>query len=162
MAAPTIPADLAEFLRAGRSLDYDPGDAEPGMLVLRRYDELSLGELYVSSNEIAHDQVHDEPGSGEDPHLHDFGYYFIPAVDLVASCTGDYPPEGLLAWIPDLGCYGTWDSGHHDLQLFPGVTWREIVASPLRYINAQWSNDPPGHYLAPWLHDYPYRRGSPW
>jgi hypothetical protein len=157
-----LPSDLVEFLGAGESLEYDEADAEPGMLVLRRLDELSLGEVYVESRETAHDEIHDEPGAGEDPHIDDFGYYVIPAVDLVASCTVDYPPEGLLAWLPDRDCYATWDSGHLDLQVFPGVTWTEIAASPLRYVNAQWSNDPPGHYLAPWLHGYPYKPGSPW
>jgi hypothetical protein len=157
-----LPADLVEFLAAGGSLEYDEADAEPGMLVFRRLDELSLGEVYVESTETAHDESHDEPGAGEDPHIDDYGYYVIPAVDLVASCTVDYPPEGLLAWLTDRSCYATWDSGHLDLQLFPGVTWTEIAASPLRYVNAQWSSDPPGYYLAPWLHGYPYKPGSPW
>lgn len=157
-----LPADLVAFLEAGKTLDYDPDAAEPGMLVLRGAGELSLAELYVNTNEIAHDPVHDEPGAGEDPHAGDYGYYVVPAVDLVASCTGDYPPQGLLAWLPEPGCYATWDSGHLDLQFFPGVSWSEITASPLEYVNAQWSNDPPGRYLAPWLHGFPYRRGSPW
>jgi hypothetical protein len=159
---PALPADFTAFVEAAKSLDYDPADAEPGMLVLRGVDELSHGALYVNSREIAHDPVHDEPNAGQDPHLDDFGYYVVPAVDLVASCTGDYPPQGLLAWLPDHGLYATWDSGHLDLQVFPGVTWTEIAASPLKYINAQWSNDPPGYYLAPWLHGCTFKRGSPW
>jgi hypothetical protein len=157
-----LPADLLRFLDAGKSLEYPPEDAEPGALALRRPSELSVGELYVTFKEIAHDRRYDEPGAGEDPRIDDHGYYVIPAVDLVASCTGDYPPEALLAWIPDRACYATWDSGHLDLQIFPGVTWTDITASPLRYVNAQWSNDPPGVYLAPWLHGYGYRHGSPW
>jgi hypothetical protein len=85
-----LPQDLVEFLGSGRSLRYDEASAEPGMLVLRGLDELSLGEVYVSSREVAHNPVHDEPGAGEDPHADDFGYYVVPAVDLVAACTGDY------------------------------------------------------------------------
>jgi hypothetical protein len=85
-----LPPDLVEFLGAGESLEYDEADAEPGMLLLRRLDELFLGELYVSSRETAHDEIHDEPGAGEDPHIEDvvYGHYVIPAVDLVASCSG--------------------------------------------------------------------------
>ncbi|MGH2921392.1 MAG: hypothetical protein ACRDKU_04915 [Gaiellaceae bacterium] len=80
----------------------------------------------------------------------------------MASCTGDYPPEGLLAWLPERSCYATWDSGHFDLLVFPDVSWSDIASSPLRYVNAQWSPELPGYYLAPWLHGYEYRVGSPW
>jgi hypothetical protein len=162
-----LPDDLVAFLTAGRQLEYDPATAEPGMLTLRPLDELTLGAIYMNSDEEGHaPDEHEEPGAGEDPHIDDeeTGYYLIPAVDLVASCTGDYPPEGLLAWIPDLGMYATWDSSHLEILAFPNVTWSEITREPLRYVTAQWyeyGEAPPGYYLAPWLHGYEYRLGEP-
>jgi len=126
---------------------------------------LAFGALYFNSEEEGHPAgVNEEPGAEEDPHIDDEepGFYVIPAVDLVASCTGDYPPEGLIAWIPDLEMYATWDSSHLDILVFGNATWTDIAASPLRYVNAQWSEDRPGYYLAPWLHGYEYRPGSPW
>jgi hypothetical protein len=44
-----------------------------------------------------------------------YGYYVIPAVDLVVSCTVDYPLECLLPWLP-------------------AVTWTEIAVS----LEAMW------------------------
>jgi hypothetical protein len=46
-------------------------------------------------------------------------------------------------------------------QVFPGTTWDDIAADPLPYVNAQWSEEPPGYYLAPWLHGHLYRHGWP-
>jgi len=160
-----LPKDLTDFLGAGRQLDYDATAAEPGLLALRRLGELTLGALCVNSDEEGHPPGEsEEPGAGEDPHIYDeeTGYYVIPAVDLAASCTGDYPSEGLLSWIPDRGMYATWDSSHLEILAFPNATWSDIAVSPLRYVNAQWSSDPPGYYLAPWLRGYDYRFGSPW
>ena len=98
----------------------------------------------------------------EDPHAEDHGYYDVPVVDLVASCSGDYDPEALLAWVPAVGAFGTWDASHLPLLVFPGVSWTEIAGDPLRYVNAQWSDETPGHYLAPWVHGFPWRDGSAW
>ena len=49
------------------------------------------------------------------PHINHYGYYVIPAVDLVASYTVDYPLECLLPWLP-------------------AVTWTEIAVS----LEAMW------------------------
>src|SRR5688500_5552000 len=98
-----IPADLREFLAAGRSLEYDIEQAEPELLTLRRLDALTLGAIYGGGGEEGHPPgENEEPGAGEDPHLSDDdpGHYVVPSVDLVASCSGDYPCEALLAWIP--------------------------------------------------------------
>ena len=162
-AALQLPADLVAFLKAGRELEYDPDEAEPGKLIFKALADLKLGEIFYASQEEGHEPgVNEEPGGGEDPHIDDEeGYYLVPAVNLVASCTGDYPPKALLAWIPDVEMYATWDGGHFEILVFPSTTWAAIASSPLKYVNAQWSDDPPGYYLAPWLHGYDYRYGWP-
>ena len=165
MADLSLPADLVDFLRAGRQLEYDAQLAEPGQLMLKPLDALTVREIYSSSAEEGHPPgENEEPGAGLDPHYEDEekGYYAVPAVDLVASCTGDYPPEGLLFWLPAEQMFGTWDGGHFDLLVFPRTTWTEIAVDPLRYVNAQWSQDPPGYYFAPWTHGYEYRHGGDW
>ena len=160
-----LPADLVAFLGAGRQLDYDEQSAEPGQLTLKRLEELTVREIYSSSAEEGHAPgENEEPGAGGDPHYEDEeqGYYAVPAVDLVASCSGDYPPEALLFWLPVEQMFGTWDGGHFDLLVFPRTTWSKIAADPLPYVNAQWSQDPPGYYFAPWIHGYEYRRDGEW
>jgi hypothetical protein len=103
------------------------------------------------------------PGAGWDPHIEDDdpGYYAIPAVDLVASIAGDYDPQALLFWLPNEHMYGTWDSGHLELLVFPDTTWTDIAAAPERYVTAQWSTDPPGYYFGPWQHGYAHHTGLP-
>lgn len=58
--------------------------------------------------------------------------------------------------------FGTWDGGHFDLLVFLRTTWTEIAADSLPYVNAEWSQDPPGHYFAPWMHGYEYRADGEW
>jgi hypothetical protein len=70
------------------------------------------------------------------------GIYQVPGVDLVASCTGDYDPEGLLVWFPEERSFGVADTDHELILLFgPEVSWPRITRSPARYINAQWDFD---------------------
>ena len=70
-------------------------------------------------------------------------------VDLVKSCK-DYDPEGVMVWFPALKVYGQWDCDHHEIIVFPGVTWTDIAKAPKRYFNAQWEPDDVLHrYLQP-------------
>lgn len=158
-----LPDDLVAFFEAGRQLEYDGALAEPGRLLLKAADELSLGELYVSSADEGHAPGdRDEADQDDDPHGGDEGYYVVPAADLVAVASG-YDPDFLITWIPDLGRFGTWDSSHLELYVFSAAAWGDIVADPLTYVNAQWAEDQPaGYYVAPWLHGYEWREGNPW
>jgi hypothetical protein len=159
-----LPEDLTTFLQAGKQLQYDYDSAEPGQLTLKALSDLRVADIYHSSAEEGHAPGHnEEPGAGWDPHIEDDnpGYYAIPAVDLVASITGDYDPQALLFWLPNEHMYGTWDSGHLELLVFPDTTWTDIAAAPARYVTAQWSTDPPGYYFAPWQHGYAHRTGLP-
>jgi hypothetical protein len=95
-----------------------------------------------------------------DPHADEPGVYRVPGVDLIAACTGDYAPHGLLVWFPGEASYGTWDEAHDYILVFgPEVTWGKIMASPAKFINAQWSfpdlERAPAEFLVPWLR-YPF------
>jgi hypothetical protein len=159
-----LPPDLAEFLGAGRQLEFDPRDAQPGTLRLRSAERLELGAVYLNGAEEGHAPGEgDEADPDDDPHVDDHGYYVIPAVDLVASAE-HYPPEHILTWVPSRKMFGTWDSGHLELLVFPGVSWSDITDNPLRYVNAQWheaDDELVGVYVSPWLHGYAWEAGTP-
>jgi hypothetical protein len=142
-----IPADLAAFLDAGRQLDYDPSTCEAGGVTLLPRSELRLRTFGAQTFGTPHEEA--------DPHRGEGGVYDVPGVDLIASCTGDYEPEGLLVWFPGERSYGVWDSSHDYVLVFGAdVTWAEIAASPARYINAQWAFDEldraPAEFIRPW------------
>jgi hypothetical protein len=142
-----IPADLATFLDAGRQLEYDPADCEAGGVALHRRSDLRLRTFGA--------QCYGTPHEEADPHRGERGVYRIPGVDLVASCTGDFEPEGLLIWLPGEQRYGVWDSSHDYIMVFGReVTWSRIVECPHRFINAQWDFDDldraPAGFLVPW------------
>ena len=43
-----------------------------------------------------------------------------------------------MAWFPSLGLYGSWDSDHHTVMVFPGIGWADIMRRPEVYAKAQW------------------------
>lgn len=148
MSAFNLPEDAVEFLRTGRQLDYDYSRIEAGQVKLKRLDELTQDEVWVGT---------DIPG---DPHAGEKGYYAIPAVSLTGECEG-YDPEFILLWLPGEKLFGTWDNDHWVLSVFRNTSWKEIVAKPAPYINAQWDvHDELGSLFIPWR-DYDFKRGMP-
>jgi hypothetical protein len=147
-----IPPDLTDFLHAGKQLEYDTALCEAGVIVLKSPDELSVSDVYVDSEE--------SPLRDSDPNAGVEGYYAVPAVSLVAECEG-YDPDGILIWLPDYSLYGTWDSDHWDVLVFPQVAWSDIVGNPVPYLNALWEHGVECEYLAPWGR-HEFNRGRPW
>ena len=147
MADLTLPADLVEFLRAGKQLEYDPATCEAGAVTLLPPDRLKV-ELFpmdCQSTEVEE----------QDPHNGELGCYLVEGVNLVAACTGGYEPAGLLLWLPREKRYATWDDSHCVIRVFgPEVDWSRIVEAPARHINAQWADPsedaPPTSCLVPW------------
>jgi hypothetical protein len=142
-----IPDDLRAFLTARKRLKYDADECEAGRIKLLPANKLAIGEVWVNAR------------GKDDPHAGGDGHYAIPAVNLVADAE-DHDPEFILLWLPGEGLYGTWDSDHAELLVFPGVTWADIAADPLPYIAAQWDGPEPGVPFAPYP-KYPYRAGRP-
>ena len=143
-----LPNDLVEFLRSGAQLRYDPEDCEPGKVGLSDIGSLKIGEVWIGT---------DVPG---DPNLGADGYYSIPAVSLTSKCAA-YDPEFILLWLPNEHLFGTWDSDHWVLTVFPEIAWSEIVANPSAFLGAQWdANSKVGTKFKPWR-DYRLQSGGP-
>jgi hypothetical protein len=124
-----LPPELEAFLREGKQLEYDPSSCEAGEVNLKSLSELEPGVVWISPDISA---LRDE-----DPHANDDGYYEVPAVSLTGKCQA-YNPEFILLWLPSEKVFGTWDSDHWELRVFAGKTWKEIVAEPSTFLNAQW------------------------
>lgn len=147
-----LPADLVAFLSAGKQLEYDPKSCEAGAITLHPLADLKLQRFPVETGSL--DEFE------QDPHYPDNNSYLVLAVDLVAACSGDYEPEGLLLWLPVERRYGIWDSSHCGIQVFGAdVTWERIAADPAPHINAGWTGidlkAPPMEDLVPWP-NHPY------
>ena len=139
-----LPNDLVAYLSSRKPLSYDVAKSEPGPVSLKRVDDLSVRYVYVDTN--------DSPLKDEDPHYREKGYYAVSAIDLIDQCNDSYDPSGILMWLPEYQMYGTWDSDHWHLIVFPDINWSDIVRDPLRFLNAQWSADlGKGEYLKAWL-----------
>jgi hypothetical protein len=150
-----LPADLSQFLAAGKQLEYDPDTCEAGAVTLLPLSELKLERFPVETS--------GSPFFEQDPHHPEVNSYLVLGVNLVAGCD-DYEPVGLLLWLPVEKRYGIWDSSHCGISTFgPDVTWERIAVEPARHINAGWQSGdpdafpdaPPMEDLVPWLH-HPY------
>ena len=146
-----LPQDLANFLQAGRSLDYNAAECEAGLVTLVEWASLKLERFPVDTQST--------PLEEADPRRGDLGCYLVPAVNLTKEAEG-YDGTGLLLWLPEHQRYGTWDSSHPFLAAFPkATTWTDIAAHPLMYINAQWEgafeDAAESEPLVPWP-EHPY------
>ncbi len=148
----SLPDDLVEFLQAKMQLEYDPNTCEAGAVELLPLAKLKFERFPVET-----------PGADsfeQDPHYPEVNSYLVLGVNLVANCSNDYEPEGILLWLPVEKRYGVWDSSHCTITMFgPEVTWERIVAAPAAHLNAGWSGmdpeSPPMTDLVPWPH-HPY------
>ena len=116
-----LPWDLVDFLSHGKSLCYDEEKCVVGHVELVSIESLLSGRIYVEPNEENREK----------------GYYTIPAVDLVVECEG-FDTWGILVWLPDMQMFGTWDSDHRILRVFPKSKWSDIVKEPVKFLNALW------------------------
>jgi hypothetical protein len=118
-----LPSDLAAYLERPNLPSFSMTEGE-----VRTAELLPLAELQCAAYHIKSDS--DEDDGGEE------GVEFM-GYSLLKSA-GAYDPDGVLAWFPELGEYGAWDCDHHTMITFPGVTWPDIAADPIWYINGQW------------------------
>lgn len=88
-----LPADLVEFLRQGKQLEfpfYEFADVVPDGLKLLALGKHELGEVWIDSE--------NHPFAYTDPHFGEKGYYAVPAVNLVAECN-HFEPDFILLWL---------------------------------------------------------------
>jgi hypothetical protein len=147
-----LPDHLVAFLAAGKHLEYDPAPCEAGAITLLQLSQLKRERFPVETS--------GSPFFDQDPHFPEVSSYLVLGVNLVAGCSADYDPVGLLVWLPIEKRYGVWDSSHCRIQMFgPEITWERIVAAPARHLNAGWTaidpQAPPMEDLVPWL-AHPY------
>ena len=119
-----LPKDLVDFIGQGKSLSYDKEKCVIGQIELVTIDTFIKGRIYVDETEAI------EGNSTR-------GYYVIPAVDLIAECEG-FDAWGLLVWLPEKKMFGSWDSDHRILRVFPNIKWADIVKEPIKYLNVLW------------------------
>ncbi|UWX55747.1 hypothetical protein NYZ99_04805 [Maribacter litopenaei] len=115
-----LPKDLTEFLKAKSELIYDHKTVEPDFVGIIDFDKLELGKVWIEGNI-----------SGK-------SYYEIPAINLTDQCE-HYDPEYILLYLPNEKLYGTWDSDHWKLYVFPNTNWTDITKNPAEFINQQWN-----------------------
>jgi len=129
-----IPDDLLAFLAdpANRRLEFAPG-GEVEQLELFPPDELSE-EAFTFLG----------PGPWGDRQMHE-----ISGIGLTKSCP-NYQPEGIMVWFPSLGLYGSWDCDHHEIMVFPGIRWTDVMRRAQAYFNASWYPESVAHrFLQP-------------
>ena len=145
------PNDVTAYLQAHRSFDYDPSSTECGAVGLVSPEDLTLRDFWVNG---------EDRDWTDDPHAADDGCYVVPGIDLVGEIDG-FDPDGILLWIPELVGFGSWDCDHWDLIVFGDTSWDEIVADPVRYLDAQWDPACSFEYLKPWTAGFEWRAGRP-
>jgi len=70
---------------------------------------------------------------------------------LIRECNA-YSPEGILVWFPGLKAYGSADTEHQRIIIYPGVTWSDVLRNPTWFINGQWYPEHVKHKLVnPWI-----------
>ncbi len=138
-----LPPEAVEFLRQGGQLEYDPTGCEPGHVILRALNELKLGKAWIDPSELSNFSVWN-------PHSETDGYYEIPCVSLALEAEG-HSPDGLIIWIPKLKLFGTCDTGHGIVWVFPSADWGTILENPASFVGAQWNVNPEIQaLLVPW------------
>ncbi len=115
-----LPEDVTEFLKSKAELIYDHKSVEPNFVGIIDFDKLEVGKIWIEGET-------DEKS-----------YYEIPAINLTDKCEY-YSPEFILLYLPNEKLFGTWDSDHWNLYVFPNTTWTDIIKSPATYINQQWN-----------------------
>ncbi len=115
-----LPEDITEFLKSKAELIYDHKSVEPDFVGIIDFDKLEVGKIWIE---------------GE---TNEKSYYEIPAINLTDKCE-HYSPEFILLYLPNEKLFGTWDSDHWNLYVFPNTTWNDIIKNPVPYINQQWN-----------------------
>lgn len=166
-----LPSDLTSFLRESHILEYDFLACEAGQVTLCAIESLRLIEIYVNSEETPfeaclrpeEDDEYEYNPDMWDPHCVE-GFYAIQAVNLIASVTGyEGFAAGTLLWYPKYRQYGQWDNEHGNAIRFGNISWSDIVADPVHFMNAKWRWDEKEeifNWVTPWLDpEFDYRPG---
>jgi hypothetical protein len=145
-----LPEDLTNYLKhkTGLSIKMTGPDAEVTEITLYPIDEIQKKRFDISRYEILLNYSGNVNPKDLEKYGDDRSEY--EGYDLIKSCN-DYDPEGVLVYFPDWKQYGSWDSDHHLITVYPGRNWGDILRDPKKYINGQWYPDNVTHKLInPW------------
>jgi|SRR5215469_15662969 len=137
-----IPGDLHQFLSRAENRHLTLSEGELRDLTFFAPEELKLQKFIVDSFELRlNGPLKTDPR--EQRHYEAFS--------LIKTCKS-YSPAGVIAWFPELRAYGSADTDHGRIIIYPGVSWTEIMREPTWYINGQWYPDRVAHEeVNPWL-----------
>ena len=137
-----LPADFLNFLSGDRLLDFSEKYCHLGKITWNNKEVLQRETFLFQSYGSDLEKI--------DPQGTDGGFYLVPAISLIAE-TSNYPPHFLFSWLPTENCFASGDEEHGHLWIFPNVSWQEITANPIPYLEAQWDgSDGVGQLLCPW------------
>jgi len=128
-----LPNECIEFLNSQKNkvIDLRNSPAEIEKILFYSEEELTCGhqvidtyEYFLNYNEFK-----------EDSEIQ----YHIPCVNLIKEDDDDnYDADGLLVWLPDLNCFGSFDIDHCIGYLFQQNSWIDIESNLGKFINTQW------------------------
>jgi hypothetical protein len=135
-----IQQDLYNFLKHLENLNMFLTDGEVRKLKFFSPDELISKKFTVDSYDLySNGLLENDPEERKE----------YEGIDLIRDC--EYDPEGVFVWFPEFHAYGSSDTDHGGIIIYPDVTWSDIVLSPTWYINGQWYPDRVSHQkVNPW------------
>jgi hypothetical protein len=138
----SIPQDLLNFLSEPANREMTLPEGEVRRLTLFAPDELKPQKFIVNSSELhLNGPLETDPEEQRE-------YEGYP---LVRKCN-DYLPEGVLVWFPEFNAYGSADTGHERIIIYPGIIWSDIIRESTWYINGQWYPERVAHQeVNPWF-----------
>ncbi|MBM9501664.1 hypothetical protein JWG44_15525 [Leptospira sp. 201903071] len=114
-----LPRDLVEDLSFGRRIETD----SQGW-----FDLASVEGIHLSSVKIGPFQKEED------------GQYYTNSAGLIKNSEAYGEDPEILVWLPRLQIYGTWDSSHDELHIFPNQTWTSMKSDLVPFIEAQWGS----------------------
>ncbi|MBI1176200.1 hypothetical protein GC207_02035 [bacterium] len=138
----SIPEDLRDYLSKPENREMTLVAGEVRRLRFFEPDELTPQKFIVDSFEL---HLNGPLASDPEEQREYVGY------SLIKECN-DYSPEGVLAWFPEFKAYGSADTDHQRIMIYPGITWSDILREPTWFINGQWYPDRVAHEeVNPWM-----------
>ncbi|TGK31757.1 hypothetical protein EHQ12_14795 [Leptospira gomenensis] len=111
-----LPRDLREDLIGRKRIETRQG----------WFDLASIQEVHFSSVKIG-------PFANDE-----LGQYYTNSVGLIKNSEHYGEDPEILIWLPRIGLYGTWDSSHDELHIFPDGNWNTMKSNLTPFIEAQW------------------------
>ncbi len=142
----SLPDDLLAFITKHGNEEIALSGSNLEVETIKFYGPHELNEDYTLLDTW---EYHNNYGEFvQDPEL----MYKIQSVDLIKEdCDDNYSSDGLLVWFPLMKCFGTSDTDHQLIYVFPETPWNIIRGSLGNFINTQWyPESTKNQLLMPW------------